>query len=99
MLNARTAKAKDFDEAAQRHANAFWVWAIVSGVTFYFAGGFAIIPGVIAGYCVFQSVGASSAANSLRKGTYRISNPNNGAPDGDARNYMRADGLGDKESL
>ena len=99
MLNARTAKAKDFDAAAQRHADAFWWWAIFSGATFFFAGGFGMIPGIIAVCCVFQSFGATSAADSLRKGTYPIPNPNNGAPDGDAHNYFRGDELGYKESL
>jgi hypothetical protein len=44
----------------------------------------------VAVYSAFQSVGASSAAMSLKKGTYRIPNPNNGAPDGDARNWSNS---------
>ena len=85
-LNARTATAKDFERAAQKHANSFWVWAVITGIVSYFGGMFGFIPGVIAVFCIIQSVGATSAAMALRKGTYKIPNPNNGAPDGDARN-------------
>ena len=89
-INARTATAKDFERAAQNHANSFWGWAVVSGIVFYFAGLFGFIPGVIAVYSVNNSVGASSAAMALKKGTYKIPNPNNGAPDGDARNWEQS---------
>ncbi len=34
--------------------------------------------------------GFSSAAMALKKGTYKIPNPNNGAPDGDARNWEQS---------
>jgi len=35
-LNARTATAKDFDKAAQKHANATWFWVILAAIIFYF---------------------------------------------------------------
>ena len=90
MVNANTATSADFERAAQNHANAFWGWAILAGIIFYFGGWYGSIPGIVAVYSVFQSVGASSAAMSLKKGTYRIPNPNNGAPDGDARNWSNS---------
>jgi hypothetical protein len=82
-VNANTATAKDFERAAQYHANSFWVWGGVTGIVFYFGGKFGFIPAVVVLYSVIQSVGATMAAMALRKGTYRIPNPNNGAPDGD----------------
>lgn len=84
-VDARTATAADFDAAAQAWANWAWLWAIVGGVVGCFAGLLAVIPGAISLVCVIQSVGATSSAGKLRAGTYRIPNPNNGAPNGDAR--------------
>jgi len=86
-LDARTATAKDFDIAAQKHANAFWFYLVLAVVIFYFFKFWAIIPGILAIYTAIQSIGATKAASSLRNGTYKIPNPNNGAPDGDIRNY------------
>jgi hypothetical protein len=86
MPDARNATAADFDQAAQRSANAFWVFLIVSGVTYYFAGWWAAIPSALAILGVVRSISSTRYAQQLRCGTYRIPNPNNGAPDGDARN-------------
>jgi hypothetical protein len=90
MIQARNATAGDFERVAQSHANAFWWRAIATGIVFYFFGAYAWIPGGLAVLSVIQSIGASSAAMSLKKGTYRIPNPNNGAPNGDARNWNKS---------
>lgn len=85
MPDARNATAADFDKAAQRHANASWVLLIISGVAYYFAGWWAAIPGGLTILTIIQSISSTRCAQQLRNGTYRIPNPNNGAPDGDAR--------------
>jgi hypothetical protein len=90
MINARNATSADFEKMAQNHANSFWWWAILSGIIFFFAGWYGAIPTSLGVLSAFKSVGATSAAMSLRKGTYRIPNPNNGAPDGDARNWNQS---------
>ena len=84
-MAARTATAADFDRAAQRHANAFWLWAIAAGALAYFLGWWALIPAALAVWSAVSSIGCTRAAGQLRGGSYRIPNPNNGAPDGDAR--------------
>ncbi len=81
-INARTASASDFDAAAHSNANAFWIWAIVAGIVFYFLKWWSVIPALFAIWCAITSIGATRAASSLRKGTYRIPNPNNGIRDG-----------------
>lgn len=86
-INARTATAADFDTAAQKHANAAWFWVIVTGIIYYFFEGWTVISGMMLVWAVISSIGATKQASALREGTYKIPNPNNGAPDGDARNY------------
>lgn len=86
-INARTATAADFDTAAQKQANAAWFWVIVTGITYYFFEGWAVISGMVFVWSVISSIGATKQASALRRGTYRIQNSNNGAPDGDACNY------------
>lgn len=87
MTNARTATAADFDKAAQKHANASWVLgAIVLAVGFFIGWVWALIPGAFLLLTIAKSAGATNAANQLRKGTYPLPNPNNGAPNGDSRN-------------
>jgi hypothetical protein len=86
-VNARPATAADFDPAAQQKANSFWFWLVVAGIVYYFFKYWAIIPGALAVLSAIQSISATRAASSLRNGTYRLPNPNNGAPDGDARNF------------
>lgn len=87
QVNARTATAADFDTTAQNHAHASWLWAIAAGVIYYFFGGWVVIPGILCVWCVISSISATKQALALRSGTYRIPNPNNGAPDGDSRKY------------
>jgi hypothetical protein len=84
MVDARTATAKDFDQAAQTKASSFWFWAVVAGVIGYFWHWWATVPGLIAALRIVQSIHATKLAGALRAGTYPIPNPNNGAPDGDA---------------
>jgi hypothetical protein len=86
-INARTATAADFDTAAQKHANAAWLYAIAAGITYYFLEGWALIPGILSVWCVISSFSATKQASALRSGTYVIPNPNNGAPDGDFHYY------------
>jgi hypothetical protein len=80
-LNANTATAKDFDKAAQRHANASWYYGILSGIIFYFFSWWALIPGAMTLFVIIQSVSSTKMADNLRKGTYKIPNPNNGVDD------------------
>ncbi|WP_324741605.1 hypothetical protein U8326_00060 [Tsuneonella sp. CC-YZS046] len=87
MVDARTATAADFDNAAQRNAHAFWGWLVVVAITWWFTSHWwALVPGALAILCGVQSIGATRAAAALRKGVYGISNPNNGAPDGNVKN-------------
>ena len=91
MINARTATAKDFDRAAQRNANAFWIYGIIAGLCGYYLRWWAILPAALAILNAVKSVSATRCADQLRKGSYRLPNLNNGAPDGDAANFERAD--------
>lgn len=84
MVDARTATAADFDDAAQQQANKAWVWAVMTGVTVWLGGWYGAIPGFVTFMAIVKSVVATSCASKLRAGTYSIPNPNNGAPDGDA---------------
>lgn len=90
MSRARTATAADFEKAADNGARAFWIAGAVAVAVWVIGGGWwALLPSVFALASGFQSVGASRAAAKLRAGTYPVPNINNGAPDGDARNYGR----------
>ena len=80
-IDARTATAKDFDNAAQKNANAAWFYLVLSGVIFYFFEWWALIPGVSCVFSIVTSVEATKKAQSLRDGTYKIPNPNNGIDD------------------
>ncbi len=81
MIDARTATAKDFDAAAQKHANASWVYLLISIAVGYFWKWWALIPAALWLFEVIQSIAATKQASNLRNGTYRIPNPNNGEPD------------------
>jgi len=85
-VDARTATAADFDAVAQSWANRTWFWGIAAAIVGFLAGWFALIPGGLAALCIIKSVSSTLMAGKLRAGTYPIPNPNNGAPDGDARN-------------
>lgn len=86
MVDARSATAADFDRAANRNASAFWGWFITAGVVWFLAPSWwwALVPGLLCMWNAANSFGATRAAQALRNGTYRIANPNNGAPNGDA---------------
>jgi hypothetical protein len=86
MIDAHTATAKDFDRAAQRNANAFWVWAVIAAICSYYFRWWGLIPGTLAILNIVKSVAATRCADQLRNGTYRLPNLNNGAPDGDVAN-------------
>lgn len=92
MVDAHSATAADFDRAAQRNANAFWRWLVATGVCWWVAPSWwwAVVPGLLCLWNASNSIGATLAGRSLRKGTYRVYNPNNGAPDGDAANWSGA---------
>lgn len=84
---ARNATASDFDQAAERWAHGFWLWVIPGGIVHWFAGlWWAALLYLLALWWFAAFVASSVQAHRLRKGTYRIPNPNNGAPDGDALN-------------
>lgn len=88
LINARTATADDFDKIAQSHSNAFWGWLITSVITWYFLHWWLLIPATLSLWSMTSSVSSSMMAKKLRDGTYKILNPNNGAPDGDANNIQ-----------
>ena len=85
-MDAYTATAKDFERAAQRNANAFWVYAIIAMAVWFYFKWWAAIPAILAVYNMVKSIAATRSADQLRRGTYRLPNLNNGAPDGDASN-------------
>tara|TARA_B100001093_G_scaffold515189_1_gene590960 strand:- start:1341 stop:1595 length:255 start_codon:yes stop_codon:yes gene_type:complete len=80
-LNARTATAKDFDEAAQSKANFAWGFGVLTSIIFYFFSWWALVTGAITLLTIIQSVSATKQASNLRNGTYKIPNPNNGIDD------------------
>ena len=80
-IDARIATAVDFNATAQKHANAFWLWLVVTGIIYYFFEWWSVIPALLAIWSAISSIGATKAASNLRNGNYRIPNPNNGAPD------------------
>lgn len=86
MINPHSATAKDFDRPAQKKANSFWIYAISAAIVGYYFKWWAILPAVMAIVAAAQSLSATRCADQLRRGTYRILNPNNGAPNGDASN-------------
>ena len=82
--DARSATATDFDLAAQKWANSAWFWGIAAGLAAYFGGvWWCAVPAAFALWSIVASIGATQAATQLRRGTYRIPNPNNGARNGD----------------
>ena len=77
-ITARTAKASDFDNMAQKHANAFWLFLIISISVFYFFQWWGVIPFLYAFFCAFNSVMCTKNAEALRGGVCKTLNPNNG---------------------
>ena len=80
-LDARTATAKDFDEAAQSKANFAWGFGVLTAIIFYFFSLWALIPGALTLLTIIKSISATKQASNLRNGTYKIPNPNNGIDD------------------
>ncbi len=85
---ARFATAANFDSAAHRNARAFWIWLIIMFVTGSIFLPLAVVPAALSVWSAIGSIGATRAAGQLRSGTYPIFNLNNGAPDGDASNFI-----------
>jgi membrane protein YdbS with pleckstrin-like domain len=57
-----------FRTAAQKHANATWVYLIIAGVVWYFTSWqWALIPGALAVYVAIQSISATAVAIRLEK--------------------------------
>ena len=67
-IAARSATARDFDAAAQKHANTFWFWLVVAAIIYYFLKWWAVIPALLAIWAAISSVGATKAASNLRNG-------------------------------
>lgn len=65
-LNGRT--SAEFHAAAQRKANATWVYLIVAGIVWYFTAWYwALIPGVLAALTIGQSISATMIAARIEK--------------------------------
>ena len=57
-----------FRAAAQRHANATWVYLIIAAIVWYFTSWlWALIPGTLAVYVAIQSLSATAIAMRLEK--------------------------------
>ncbi len=57
-----------FRAAAQRHANATWIYLIIGVALWYFASWlWALIPFAVAVYVAFQSISATAVAMRLEK--------------------------------
>lgn len=57
-----------FRAAAQRHANAAWIYLIIGAIVWYFTSWlWALIPLAFAAYVVFQSFSATAVAIRLEK--------------------------------
>jgi Flp pilus assembly protein TadB len=69
-LNARLdgQTSGQYRHAAQRHANAMWIYIIIAGVVWYFASWiWALIPFALAAFVATQSVSATLIARRLEK--------------------------------
>lgn len=87
LINADTATAADFEVAAQKHAHAAWVFGIIAALIWWFGGDWwTAIPGGLALVSLVSSLDCTRNASLIRRGRFRLSNINNGAPDGDAKN-------------
>ena len=57
-----------FRAAAQKHANATWVYLIIAGIVWYFTSWpWTLIPGALAIYVAIQSISATAVAMRLEK--------------------------------
>lgn len=60
--------SEEFKGAAQRHANAAWIFAILTGLVWYFVSWrWAMIPLVVTAWTTFQSISASLIAMEIEK--------------------------------
>jgi hypothetical protein len=55
-----------FRQAAQRHANATWIYLIIAGIVWWLTAWYwALIPAALAIFTIIQSVSATAIANRL----------------------------------
>lgn len=60
--------AAEFRTAAQKHANAFWFYAVIgAGVWFFTSWGWALIPFGLAAFVAMQSVSSTLTAKKLEE--------------------------------
>lgn len=77
-LNARLdgQTSAQYRGAAQRHANAMWVYIIIAGLVWYFASWiWALIPFALAAFVAIQGVSATLIAQRLEKYENRQGGP------------------------
>jgi hypothetical protein len=61
-------KAEEFHHAAQKHANATWIYLIIAGIVWYFTSWiWALIPGALGIFTAVQSISATLIAIKLKK--------------------------------
>jgi len=61
-------KSAVYRQAAQRHANAFWVYVIVAAIVWWLFGPWwALIPALLACFVALQSVSSTKVAQRLEK--------------------------------
>ena len=87
-IDIRTATASDFDQAAHKQSTVFIMWSAITVLVASVFGWAAIVPAIFAVWSAISGIMAVAYAMSLRNGTFAGANPNNGAPDGDARNLV-----------
>lgn len=75
-VNPYNVSSKEFEVAAQRNANAFWFWLIITIIIYALLNWWAIIPAFISVFCAIASVSATRRANYLQKVTPSNSNNN-----------------------
>ena len=60
--------SSEFSAAAQKHANATWLYLIIGGVVWYFFGWlWALIPAALGAYTALQSINATLIAKKLER--------------------------------
>jgi hypothetical protein len=61
-------KAEEFRHAAQKHANATWIYLIIAGIVWYFTSWiWALIPGALGTFTAIQSISATVIVIKLEK--------------------------------
>ena len=56
-----------FEKAAQKSADAFWFFLLITALIVYFYKWFALIPLLLAVWCAASSISCTSKANELRE--------------------------------